>query len=242
MVTTLILCGGRGTRAHPHTSDIPKPLMDVAGQPILRHVMEIYAGQGSTGFVLAAGYRAELIWKFAQQLPAEWTVDVVDTGEDTSKGDRVLRCRDRLKGTFFVTYGDGVGDVDIERLIAFHEAHTGVATVTVVPLPSQYGTMDIDGEGRVQRFYEKPQLRDHWINAGFMAMDERVFDHWPGGDLETEVLPALGASGELFAYRHEGFWKSMDTFKDAQDLTALAQEGLEKGCPPWLRSAIPASS
>lgn len=242
MITTLILCGGRGTRAYPHTVDIPKPLMDVAGQPILRHVMEIYAGQGFTKFVLAAGYRAELVWKFAQELPTDWTVDVLDTGEDTNKGDRVLRCRDRLSETFFVTYGDGVGDVDIEGLLAFHQSHGGLATVTVVPLPSQYGTMDFDDEGRVRRFYEKPQLRDHWINAGFMAMNAKAFDSWPGGDLETEVLPALGTSGELFGFRHEGFWKSMDTFKDAQDLTALAGNGTEKGWPPWLRSAIPASS
>jgi glucose-1-phosphate cytidylyltransferase len=238
-VTTLILCGGRGTRAHPHTVDLPKPLLDVAGRPILRHVMQIFADQGFTRFVLAAGFRADLIAAFARDIGERWDIEVVDTGEDANKGDRILMCREHLTDTFFATYGDGVGDVDLAKLLDFHHTHGGLATVTVVPLPSQYGTMDFDDSGRVHAFIEKPRLIDHWINAGFFAMDERVFEHWPGGDLETTVLPALGSSGELFAYKHDGFWKSMDTFKDAQDLTSLAEA---HGKPPWLRSGISASS
>lgn len=241
-LTTVILCGGRGTRAYPHTVELPKPLLDVDGTPILRHVMDIYAGQGATRFVLAAGYRPEMIDSFARTLPADWQVEVVDTGEDTHKGDRVLRVRHLVDDPFFVTYGDGVGDVDLEALVAFHREHPGSATVTVVPLPSQYGTMEFDPSGRVERFREKPSLPDHWINAGFLVMDQTVFEGWTG-DLESEVLPALGTRGELFAYRHGGFWKSMDTYKDAQDLTTLARAGRENhGRLPWLRSQARASS
>ena len=115
--------------------------------------------------------------------------------------------------------------------------------MTVVPLPSQYGTIEFDDTGRVDRFVEKPRLRDHWINAGFMVMEPRVFDIWPGGDLETDVLPHLAAHHDLFAFRHEGFWQSMDTYKDAQDLTSLAEEAKHgRGKPPWFSSPAHASS
>jgi glucose-1-phosphate cytidylyltransferase len=220
-VQTLILCGGKGTRAYPHTETLPKPLLEVAGQPVVRHVMDIYAAQGCTRFVLAAGYKHELVAEFADGLPAAWDVDVVDTGEDTNTGGRVARVRDRLDGTFFLTYADGLGDVDLAALEAFHRGHAGSATMTTVPLPSQYGTIEYDDDGKVRRFREKPQLPEHWINAGFFVLDQAAFDHWAGEDLEREVLPALGAAGELFACPHHGFWRSMDTYKDSLELTAL---------------------
>lgn len=235
---TLILCGGKGTRAYPHTVNVPKPLLEVAGRPILLHVMEIFAGQGFTDFVLAAGYKAELIEEFASTTPPEWEVAVADTGEETNTGGRVARCRDQLGDTFFVTYGDGVGDVDLHRLLDFHRSHAGLATMTTVPLPSPYGTIELDERGCVRQFREKPRLDDHHINAGFFVFDDDVFGHWPGEDLEREVLPALGAEGLLFAYRHDGFWRSMDTYKDAVELTALCAEGKR----PWMPSATHASS
>jgi glucose-1-phosphate cytidylyltransferase len=239
----LILCGGRGTRAYPHTIDVPKPLMDVNGEPILQHVMRIYAEQGHKRFVLAAGYRPEMVQDFADGLSDEWDIVVVDGGEDTHKGDRVLGAREHLGDEFFVTYGDGVGDVDLDALLAFHRAHGKAATLTVVPLPSQYGTLELDASSRVHNFLEKPRLDDHLINAGFMVMNSAVFDHWSGGDLEDEVLPALSTRGELFAYRHTGFWKSMDTYKDALDLETIARTSeAEHGRPPWLRSAPVGSS
>jgi glucose-1-phosphate cytidylyltransferase len=217
------------------TREVPKPLLEIAGRPILQHVMEIYARQGHTRFVLAAGFKASMVAEFAATLSSEWDVTVVDTGEDTDKGDRVVRCKDLLPGTFFVTYSDGVGDVDLEALLRFHCAHKGGATVTVVPLPSPYGTIDHDGSGRVRDFQEKPRLRDHWINAGFFAMEPDVFDHWLGPDLEGDVLPALAAAGKLYAFRHEGFWKSMDTYKDSQDLDEIARRAESReGQPPWL--------
>jgi glucose-1-phosphate cytidylyltransferase len=226
---TLILCGGKGTRAYPLTVDVPKPLLEVGGRPILVHLMEIYAAQGFDDFVLAGGYNIGALRAFADELDAAWTVDVVDTGEDADTAERVVRCRDHVGDRFFLTYGDGLGDVDLRALLAFHLDHHGAATMTTVPLPSQYGTIDLDGDGRVERFREKPILPDHLINAGFMVMDQRAFEHWANPSLERDALPALGAARELFAYRHTGFWKSMDTYKDALDLTRLCADGH----PPW---------
>jgi glucose-1-phosphate cytidylyltransferase len=139
---------------------------------------------------------------------------------------------DLVGDEFFLTYADGLGNVDLSQLLDFHRSHTGAATLTTVPLPSQYGTIDLDGDGRVREFREKPRLPDHIINAGFFVLDSRVMEHWPepGEDLEREVLPALGARDELFAFRHLGFWKSMDTYKDAVELGTLCSDGE----PPWL--------
>ena len=229
-ISTVILCGGRGTRAYPYTVDLPKPLLEIDGQPILAHLMAIYAAQGFTDFVLAGGFRVDKVAEFAATCPTDWRVEVVDTGEATNTGGRVRQVRDHLAGdTFFVTYGDGLGDVDLRALLAFHRSHEGLATLTTVPLPSQYGTIVVDGGGRVEAFREKPKLPDHLINAGFFVFDEPVFADWAGEDLERDVLPALGARGHLFAYRHDGFWKSMDTYKDAQELTELCRAGH----PPW---------
>jgi len=235
MIETVILCGGKGTRAYPHTVELPKPLLEVDDRPVLQHVIDIYAGQGFDRFVLAAGYRSDMIAKFAATLPPELGVDVRDTGEDTNTGGRVWRCRDTLGDTFFVTYGDGLGDVDLRALLDFHRSHPGAATLTTVALPSQYGTLELDGGGRVQRFREKPKLPEHRINAGFFAFDKRVFELWDGEDLEREVLPRLSEAGELYAFDHHGFWKSMDTYKESLDLTELCRPGP----PPWLASARP---
>jgi glucose-1-phosphate cytidylyltransferase len=229
---TVILCGGRGTRAYPDTREVPKPLLEVGGRPILAHLMGIYAAQGFTDFVLAAGYLADRIRAFADDCPEDWAVEVADTGEDTNTGGRVRRVADRVGDEFFLTYADGLGNVDLAALLAFHRSHPGAATVTTVPLPSQYGTLHVDGAGRVHGFTEKPRLPDHLINAGFFVLDARAFELWPdpGEDLEREVLPALGEQDELYAFQHQGFWKSMDTYKDAVDLTTLCADGPG----PWL--------
>ena len=155
---TVILCGGKGTRAYPHTTQVPKPLLEVAERPVLQHVMESYAAQGFTSFVLAAGFKIELIDEFARTLPSGWDVDVVDTGEDTNTGGRIARCRDRMGDTFFATYSDGLSDIDLRALQEFHEGHDGTATLTTVPLPSQYGTIVFGEDRRVSLFREKPVL------------------------------------------------------------------------------------
>lgn len=226
---TLILCGGKGTRAYPMTIEVPKPLLEVGGRPVLAHVMEIYARQGFTDFVLAAGFQAELIEAFVGTLPAGYTVEVRDTGVDTNTGGRVARCAPVMGEAYFVTYADGLGDVDLHALLEFHRGHTGAATVTTVPLPSQYGTLESEPNGRVVRFREKPQLPDHWINAGFFVLDQAASAWLVGDDFERDVLPALGGSGQLYAHRHRGFWRSMDTYKDSLELNALCAAGP----PPW---------
>jgi glucose-1-phosphate cytidylyltransferase len=234
-LATLILCGGKGTRAYPLTVDLPKPMLPIDDRPVLRHVMDIYAGQGCTRFVLAAGYLVEVIRDYAELLPADWTVEVIDTGEQTDTADRIRRSREHLDDTFFATYGDGLGNVDLGALVSRHVAGDGLGTLTTVPLPSQYGTVDIDPDGGVRRFLEKPTLHDHWINAGFFVLTQAALDLAPGSNLESDLLPTLAAAGRLTAYRHSGFWKSMDTHKDMVELARLAElEGR-----PWLNSPAP---
>ena len=237
---TLILCGGRGTRAYPQSLEMPKPLMAVGDSPILLHLMGIFARQGFTDFVLAGGYRADLLETFIQTLPSDWNARVIDTGADTGTAGRIVRSaaalgQDGLGGTFFATYGDGLGSIDLKALLDFHHSHPGAVSVTAVPLPSPYGTLEWDQSGRVTRFAEKPRLSDHWINAGFFVMDGRVLESWAGDDLERDVLPALADAGELYVHQHVGFWRSMDTYKDALELSALCREG--EG--PW--TTLPAS-
>jgi len=233
-LVAVILCGGRGVRAWPLTEDVPKPLLPVGERPVIEHLVDVFARQGVRRFVLAAGYRAALLAEWAASTPVsdDVSIECVDTGEDSGTGERVRRCAEHLGSSFFTTYGDGLGDVDLSALLAAHRAHPDVvATVTTVPLPSQYGTLDLGDDDRVRGFHEKPVLRDHWINAGFFVLDRVVFDDWPGPDLERDVLPALAADGRLRAYRHHGFWKSMDTQKDVAEMGRLATEGGS----PWLR-------
>lgn len=228
----VILCGGRGERAYPDTLDVPKPLLTVGDRPIVEHVMGIYARQGHTRFVLAGGYKCDLLAEHFATPPARWDVEVVDTGVDTETGDRVSRAASAagVGEHFFVTYADGLGDVDFEALLGFHLGHGRLATVTTVPLRSQYGTLVSDADGRVREFEEKPVLDQHWINAGFFVFSRAALDQWAGPVLESDTLPALAARGELHAYRHRGFWQSMDTYKDRTALNALAER---PGPTPW---------
>jgi glucose-1-phosphate cytidylyltransferase len=214
--------------------------MTVGDSPVLLHLMGIFARQGFTEFILAGGYRAEMLKSFSTTLPPSWTVEVIDTGEDTGTAGRIVRCAAALGPgglgeTFFATYGDGLGSIDLKALLEFHRSHRGAVSVTAVPLPSPYGTLEWDESGRVTRFVEKPRLPDHWINAGFFVMDERALESWDGDDLERDVLPALADAGELYVHQHAGFWRSMDTYKDALELSALCREG--EG--PW--TTLPAS-
>jgi len=224
-VQVLILCGGKGTRAYPFTEYLPKPMLPVNGKPILAHVMQIFADQGHREFILSVGYRKEVIVDYFDRKSLDWAIQFVDTGEDTDTGGRIWRCRDLLHDTFFATYADGLADIALDKLLAFHRAHARPATITSVPLTSQYGTVDLDGAGRVVAFREKPVLREHWINAGFFVFQRQVFDFWRGTNLEKDVFPALAEQGLLYAYRHDGFFKSMDSYKDQQEIEQLCQDG-----------------
>jgi glucose-1-phosphate cytidylyltransferase len=228
-VQVLVLCGGRGTRAYPLTVELPKPLLPVAGRPVLGHLLDVYARQGVVDVVLAAGFGVDAVREFAGTLPRALHVTVVDTGLDTGTGARIAACLDLLDDTFHATYGDGLADVDLGGLVARHREHGRGATVTTVPLLSQYGTLDLDATDAVLGFNEKPVLHDHWINAGFFVFDRKVLQCYPGEDLERDVLPAMASAGSLAAYRHGGFWRSLDTYKDQQELDLLASEG----APPW---------
>jgi len=228
----LILCGGKGTRSYPFTQYFPKVMMPINGTPILVHLMRIYASQGFDKFVLAAGYRKEILCDYFEGRQWNWDIRIVDTGDDGDTGDRILRCADHLGSTFFATYGDGLGDLDLHSLLAEHRASNGLATLTTVPLRSQYGLVVLSPDGSVTRFKEKPVVPDYWINAGFFVFEKKALDHWTGSNLESDVLPVLAGKRMLHAYRHEGFWKSMDTSKDQEELEKL----YANGNPPWMQT------
>ncbi len=222
-MSVVILCGGQGTRAYPYTSQTPKALMTVGNAPIVEQVMRIYRRFGYRNFVLSVGYLKEQIVDYFEVRKGmhDWDVICVDTGSQTDTGGRILGCRDYVTPVFHATYCDGLGDVDLDALMQSHRSHDALATMTTVPLRSQYGLVHFGETGTVSHFEEKPVLPDRWINAGFFVFDARAFDTWEGENLEREVLPALSRRGVLYAHTHTGFWRSMDTYKDQQELTQL---------------------
>ncbi|HEX4780914.1 MAG TPA: sugar phosphate nucleotidyltransferase [Usitatibacter sp.] len=228
----VILCGGKGTRSYPFTEYFPKVMMPVNGTPIIVHLMRIYAAQGFTNFVLAGGHRIEMLYDYFSGRFLEWNVDIVDTGSEADTGDRIARCADHVGDRFFATYGDGLGDLDLHALASSHERSGSLATLTTVPLRSQYGLVVFDEKDKVRRFEEKPLIRDYWINAGFFVFDKRALGEWHGHNLEQDVLPEFARRGLLHVHRHTGFWKSMDTSKDQQEMENL----IIGGKAPWVRT------
>ena len=232
-IPVAILCGGRGLRLQEHTQSIPKPLVEIGGRPIVWHVIQIYARYGFSRFVLATGYKGELIQSFVgtQQWPEGVSVECVDTGADTPTGGRIARLADVLgDGTFGATYSDGVANVDLSAALEDHTASGALATMTVVKPRLQFGVCDLDGNGRITGFQEKPRA-DHWINGGFFFFEPGAFGYITEASvLERAPLEALARDGELHAYRHEGFWECMDTYKDALELNDL----YAAGDAPWM--------
>ncbi len=227
----VILCGGRGTRLREKTESVPKALVEIGGRPILWHVIGIYAAQGFERFLLATGYLGEMVEEFAgsQAWPGGVSVECIDTGLDTPTGGRIAKLGERLdSGTFCATYADGVADVDLKALLDFHRRQGTLATVTVVQPHLQWGVAELDGD-RVGGFAEKPRS-EHWINGGFFCFEPGALDYLDEDSvLEREPLERLAAAGQLGAYRHEGFWDCMDTYKDAVVLDDLWQSG----SVPW---------
>jgi glucose-1-phosphate cytidylyltransferase len=227
-----ILCGGRGTRLQEHTAELPKPLVEIGGKPILWHVVRIYAAQGFRRFLLLTGYRGEQVEAFARETywPEGVEVRCVDTGPETPTGGRLWRVREELGGApFLATYADGVADLDLGALTAHHERSGALATVTVVRPLLPFGVAVLDGSDRVAGFREKPRA-EHWINGGFFAFEPEVLDYLREDSvLEREPLERLAADGQLSAFRHEGFWACMDTYKDAVALNDL----WAAGDAPW---------
>jgi glucose-1-phosphate cytidylyltransferase len=230
----LILCGGRGVRSLPFTDYLPKPMMPIGGTPIVVHVIRSFIHQGFTRFVLSAGYRQAALHDYFEGKQFDAEIEIIDTGVDADTGDRILRCRDRLTERFIATYSDGLCDVPLDRLQDFHAAHGGLASVTCVPLRSQYGVLQLSANGQVEEIREKPLMPGYWINAGFIMLEPRVFDYWEGQSLEREVLPNLAARKQLFGYRHDGFFKSVDSYKDVVEF----EDMMETGARPWISPAL----
>ena len=249
----VILAGGTGSRLQEQTTVRPKPMVEIGHRPMLWHIMKIYAAHGFREFVLALGYKAEMVQEyffnfhrlnrnvsidlrdgsavFHDDACDDWRVHLVDTGLDTETGGRLRRLRPWIgKEPFMMTYGDGVANLDVGKLVAFHQQHGKHATVTAVRPPSRFGGLRLDGD-RVAEFEEKPQIGEGWINGGFFVFERGVLDYIDGDEtfLEREPLERLAKDGQLVAHRHEGFWQCMDTLRDLKLLESL----WETGRAPW---------
>jgi glucose-1-phosphate cytidylyltransferase len=251
----VILAGGLGSRLSEETELRPKPLVEIGGRPILWHILRHYARHGLREFVIALGYKGEAIKRYFLEYRAlrsdltvqlgsgdvrlhagtedeeDWTVHLVDTGLHTHTGGRVRRLAPHVReGTFMVTYGDGVSDVDLDALLRFHRAQGRLATLTAVRPPARFGGLVFEGD-RVAAFTEKPQIGEGWINGGFLVLEPGVFDYLTDDrtSLEADAIERLARDGQLAAYRHEGFWQCMDTLRDKRLLEALWAAGQ----PPW---------
>jgi glucose-1-phosphate cytidylyltransferase len=253
-VKVAILAGGLGSRLQEETEVKPKPMVEIGGRPILWHIMKIYATHGFDDFLIALGYKGDYIKRWileysslqgdltvsfkdgqVQVLEGEredWTVSLVDTGVASMTGGRIKRLAPYVGSeTFMVTWGDGVADLDVKKLVEFHRAHGKLATVTAVRPPARFGELTLAGDGEVTTFAEKPQLAEGWINGAFFVLEPGVFDYIDGdmSQFEREPLERLAGEGQLMAYRHESFWQCMDTLRDK----VLLEQLWASPEPPW---------
>ncbi len=244
----VILAGGLGTRLSEETEIKPKPMVEIGGRPILWHIMKHYAHHGFKEFFIALGYRGEIIKRFFMDYYSldgslsidlasgqvdkqdceceDWIIHLKNTGQETNTGGRLKRLKQCLNdGTFMLTYGDGLCDVNVQDLLKFHKSHGRLATVTAVRPPARFGGLVFDGD-MVVDFTEKPQIGEGWINGGFLVLEPGIFDYLEGdqSSLEADALERLAADKQLAAYRHEGFWQCMDTLRDKRLLESLWQE------------------
>lgn len=228
----IILAGGLGTRISEETSDKPKPMVEISGKPMLWHIMNIFARQGVTDFVIATGYKGEIIHEWAEKLEEPWHINSLDTGLNTQTGGRIKIALELIgEELVFATYGDGLANVDISALIRRHEQSELMATVTAVRPPARFGVLE-SSNGLVTRFGEKNQADAGWINGGFFVLSQKVEKYIAGlaEPFETGALPRLVEDGQLGVYYHEGFWKPMDTLREKEELSSFAVSAT----PPWL--------
>jgi glucose-1-phosphate cytidylyltransferase len=248
-----ILAGGKGSRLAEETVVKPKPMVEVGGKPIIWHIMKLYAHYGFGEFVVALGYKGEVLKKYMVDYAslngnltvnlrngevkchggevADWTVDLVETGLETMTGGRIKRLIPFMGNqTFMLTWGDGLSDVDLHKLLAFHRAHGKLATLTAVRPPARYGHIVFDGD-QVAEFNEKPQIGEGWINGAFFVLEPEIIDYIDGDEtmFEEEPLQRLAADGQLMAYKHESFWQCMDTLRERHILETLWLSGRA----PW---------
>ena len=228
----VILAGGYGTRISEESHLRPKPMIEIGGKPILWHIMKIYASHGINVFVVCCGYKAEIIREYFESFDSEkWNIQLVDTGLDTMTGGRIKRIESYLDDTFCLTYGDGVSDVDISKLIAFHKSKNTIATLTAIHPPERFGVLNISDDF-VTEFHEKHSGESSWVNGGFFVFEPSILDYLQGGDptiLERKPLETLAQEKKLSAFKHNGFWYPMDTLRDKKYLEEL----WESNSAPW---------
>ncbi|TWT56360.1 glucose-1-phosphate cytidylyltransferase [Allorhodopirellula solitaria] len=254
----VLLAGGLGTRLQEETTARPKPMVEIGGQPILWHIMKGFARYGHDDFLVACGYMGNFIKRYfldqyhlagdlkidfgsdmtqrSESEVASWSVNLIDTGLDTMTGGRLLRLQDKLRReTFMLTYGDGVSDINIDDLVAFHRQQGLLATVTAVRPPARFGGLIVNGD-TVEQFTEKPTAGEGWINGGFLVFEPEIFKYLKSDQcsLEANALEQVAAAGQLAAYRHDGFWQCMDTLRDKHYLQKL----WDSGDAPWMRNAV----
>jgi glucose-1-phosphate cytidylyltransferase len=251
----VILAGGRGTRLAEETQARPKPMVEIGGKPLLWHLMSFYASHGHKEFLVACGYRGEMIKEYFRNIvihesdffvnlrdgslevldggKLDWRIGVIDTGLETMTGGRIRRLQSIIgNDTFMCTYGDGLSDVDVAALLECHRSHGKIATVTAVRPPARFGGLAMDGD-LVREFSEKPQAEGGWINGGFFVFEPGIFDYLSGDDsiLERDPLERLARDGQLVAFRHPGFFQPMDTLRERNLLETL----WTNGTAPWKR-------
>ena len=224
----VILAGGFGTRIGEYTKTIPKPLIKISGKPILIHIMELYSRYGFKEFYIALGYKGNEIKKFFKKNNfSKWKINLVETGKNTMTGGRLKRLKKYFKKneTFMMTYGDGISNVNLKKLLNFHEKNKRIATLTAVRPPARFGALKISGK-RVKYFKEKSKLDEGWINGGFFVMDQKIFDFIDSDKtyLEREPLEKLTKNKQLLAYKHKSFWQCMNTKRDKDKLEKLLKK------------------
>lgn len=231
-VKTIILAGGLGSRISEETSDKPKPMVLLDDKPIIWHIMNVFASQGFDQFLIATGYKSEVIETWADRLSNHWDVEVLNTGLDANTGGRIKKCLEAYPGSrVFMTYGDGLANVNLSSLLQFHKNEKRLVTVTAVRPPARFGVIEAR-DGKVVHFGEKNQTDAGWINGGFFVLEPDAADLLNGDkqSFESEVLPKLVEMGELSSFQHEGFWQPMDTLREK----TLLSELLLSGATPWL--------
>lgn len=251
---TIILAGGFGTRLAEYTNIIPKPMVEIGGRPILWHIMNIYASYGYNDFIVALGYKSEMIKEYflnyhslnsdftvdlksgniqyVHKKPVDWKVTLIDTGLNTMTGGRLRRLKEHIGNeTFMLTYGDGVADVNIKQLVDFHKQHGKMATITAVHPAARFGELEVSKDLHVLSFKEKPQTSQGWVNGGFFVLEPKFFDLIDDDStvLEEQPLEKAASIGELKCYLHETFWQCMDTVRDRN----LLEDLWKNGKAPW---------
>ena len=224
LLKAVILAGGYGTRISEESHLKPKPMIEIGGMPLLWHIMKIYSHYGINEFVICCGYKGDMIKEYFSKFDFPlWNVQLVDTGLNTMTGGRIKRIQNHIDGTFCVTYGDGVSDVNINDLILFHKEKKSLATLTAIHPPERFGVLELSGNNVVE-FHEKQQGKSSWINGGFFVFEKEIFDYIKNGDsttLERTPFETLAKEKKLTAFKHEGFWHPMDTLRDKKHLENL---------------------